>query len=256
MNKIFYYTSTGNSLDIAKEIQKKIGGELISIPQALKNGNFKYEGDKVGFIYPCYSFNTPTVVREFIENLKLNSNYIFSIMTYGNLGMGGMKAFENQCKKRNIKLDYTNQLLMVDNYLPMFDIEEQLAKLEEKNIGKNLEKIIEDLGNKVKRLEKANIGQRLLSKVLPKISNPIHQQFGRKFKVSEGCTKCQVCIKVCPVDNISLVEEKIKFSKKCIACFGCLNHCPVEAISFSKMKGTKRYRNENITIKEIIDSNI
>ena len=37
--KIFYYTATGNSLDVAK----RIGGQLYSIPQLLKENNYTVE---------------------------------------------------------------------------------------------------------------------------------------------------------------------------------------------------------------------
>ena len=38
--KIFYYTATGNSLDVAK----RIGGQLYSIPQLLKENNYNVVG--------------------------------------------------------------------------------------------------------------------------------------------------------------------------------------------------------------------
>ena len=44
--KILYFTGTGNSLYVAK----KIGGELISIPQAMKNKVFEYEDEKIGIV--------------------------------------------------------------------------------------------------------------------------------------------------------------------------------------------------------------
>ena len=49
--KIFYYTSTGNCLYVAKRMQEKIENcELISITKAIKSENFKINDDIVGFI--------------------------------------------------------------------------------------------------------------------------------------------------------------------------------------------------------------
>ncbi len=50
--KIFYFTSTGNCLYIAK----KFKAELYSIPQVLKGTQFEFEDDKIGIIVPCYGF--------------------------------------------------------------------------------------------------------------------------------------------------------------------------------------------------------
>ncbi len=42
---IFYFTATGNSLAVAK----RVGGELISIPKALKDGESGYEDIGVNY---------------------------------------------------------------------------------------------------------------------------------------------------------------------------------------------------------------
>ena len=82
--KVFYFTATGNSLDVAK----RFGGELYSIPKVLKGNEFDFEDEKIGIVFPCYAFAAPGIVREFIEKVTLKSPYIFAIMTYGN-SLGG-----------------------------------------------------------------------------------------------------------------------------------------------------------------------
>lgn len=77
------------------------------------------------------------------------------------------------------------------------------------------------------------------------------------FYVNEDCIKCSTCIKVCPRANVSYDKSKnIKFSKHCESCLSCVNNCPKTAI---KVKGDKnpssRFRNEHVSLKEIIESN-
>ncbi len=43
------------------------------------------------------------------------------------------------------------------------------------------------------------------------------------------CIKCDLCAKICPVDNLALVEDHISFSGHCIACMRCVHTCPVNA---------------------------
>ena len=45
---VLYFTATGNGLHLAKQI----GGDLVSIPQAIKEGNDKFADDKIGIISP------------------------------------------------------------------------------------------------------------------------------------------------------------------------------------------------------------
>ncbi len=45
------------------------------------------------------------------------------------------------------------------------------------------------------------------------------------------CTGCEACVDSCPVDAISMVNDKAKVSEDdCIDCGQCVDECPVEAI--------------------------
>lgn len=126
--KVFYFTATGNCLDVAK----RFGGELYSIPKVLKGNQFHFEDEKMGMLFPCYGFAAPNIVREFIEKITLKSPYIFVIMTYGNKLAGGVNWFVRFAKENNIHIQYADGLLMIDNYLPIFNIDKQ--KMKRKNI--------------------------------------------------------------------------------------------------------------------------
>ncbi len=56
----------------------------------------------------------------------------------------------------------------------------------------------------------------------------------------EKCTSCGLCVKLCPVGNITL-EDGIVFSDKCQLCMRCFSYCPTEAIGF-KNKQYLRYK--------------
>ncbi|MFA9377239.1 MAG: hypothetical protein ACERKZ_10870 [Lachnotalea sp.] len=76
---IFYFTSTGNCLEVAK----KIGGIQISIPSILKSGKLDFEDDKIGIVVPNYRGTLPIPVKEFLSKTQLKAEYIFGIITYG-----------------------------------------------------------------------------------------------------------------------------------------------------------------------------
>jgi ferredoxin len=255
MNKIFYFTSTGNSLYVAKEIQKRIGGEIISIPKALKEGRLEFSGDNIGIIYPCYELYAPSIVREFIEKSNIKGKYIFSIMSYGNMPLGGVEIFRRFCKQNGLNINYGNELSMVNNYLPMFDIDQQLDELDEKKIPENLNKIIDEVYREVEFIKESGLVAKFASSHAYKFFEGSRGKTPNKFKIEESCTKCEVCVKVCPVSNIKMVEGKLEFSDRCIACFACTHNCPTNSIRFSSEKSKTRFRNENIDLKEIIDSN-
>ena len=80
---IFYFTATGNSLAVAK----RVGGELISIPKALKDGESGYEDDDeddaIGFVFPDFDGSLPRIMTKFMKSKKFKADYFFAIATYG-----------------------------------------------------------------------------------------------------------------------------------------------------------------------------
>ena len=77
--KILYFTATGNSPYVAK----KLGGQLLSIPQLVKAKVDEIEDDAVGVVCPVYCGELPRMVREFLLKAKVRTNYFFFVLTYG-----------------------------------------------------------------------------------------------------------------------------------------------------------------------------
>ena len=49
---------------------------------------------------------------------------------------------------------------------------------------------------------------------------------------NQTCTGCEACIPECPVDAISMVDEKAVVNEsECTDCGACVPACPVEAIT-------------------------
>jgi len=250
--KIFYFTATGNSLYVAK----RIGEEVYSIPQMLKTGKGDFEDEAIGFVFPCYGLGIPRMVIDFIQRSHFKANYFFAIMTYGNMAAAGLRHLEKVASKANIHFNYTNEILMVDNYLPVFKMEDQLENEGSKKIEENLDKIVSDIISRQNRKTKKGIALAALSKVVYKIFVERKYDVGdNNFIVQENCTRCKICEKVCPKNNIK-VERKPEFLHKCDLCFACIHLCPQNAIHLKSEKSNARFINRNIKLKEIIDANI
>ena len=53
----------------------------------------------------------------------------------------------------------------------------------------------------------------------------------------EKCTGCNVCVEKCPVDVISMEDEKAKINmEECIHCGTCHSVCPQEAVRHDSEK--------------------
>jgi ferredoxin len=245
--KILYFTATGNNLYVAK----RIGDEYYSIPKLIKEGSFDFEDEKIGIIFPAYYIGVPKIVEEFLNKVRLKSKYIFGIATYGAFSGATTRHLLEIGKRNGIEFSYINEIVMVDNYLPGFDMNKQVQEQSKKNIEENLEKIIKDIEEGRKYIKKHTIIMEGIRVLADKFYD---NKFEKNFSVDNNCNGCKTCERVCPVDNIK-VDKKPVFNNNCQHCLACIHNCPKRAISIKKEKSKARFINKDITLKEIIDSN-
>lgn len=244
---IFYFTGTGNSLDIAKRMHK--GNEkLLSIAECLKNEEYEFtlnDNEKLGFIFPVYFYNVPNIVKNFISKLTIeNTSYTYSIITCGGGIAQTASVLNKELNKRNIKLNYVSKLLMPDNaliYYPIDDIQSNIKLL--KTSYEQLEKIKEDINC----LKEINFGPTIISDLVGSMYN--FSLSTHKFYIeTEKCISCKKCENSCPINAIKIINNKPTWVKeKCVKCLACINICPKEAIQYGKLtKKRHRYANPNI----------
>jgi len=245
---IFYFTATGNSLAVAKSI----GGTLVSIPQVIDSDDLHYIDDAIGVVFPIYRLAEPKMVRRFLGKAKFEADYLFAIGTYGNMSGAAMWNVQKQALKNGYHFHYVNDLLMVDNYLPMFEIDKQIARLPEKDTAQMTDKIANDIRQRKLMYAKATPASRTLTAVLdfamPKNKN------APRYIVDDKCVTCGICAQVCPAHNIT-VSDKVNFDNNCEQCYACIHLCPHNAIHLKNEKSNKRWRNPNVSLSEIIDAN-
>ena len=73
----------------------------------------------------------------------------------------------------------------------------------------------------------------------------------KAFYADQTCTGCGKCVKVCPLNNVTMNNKKPVWGKHCTHCMACICHCPAEAIEYGrKSVGKPRYCFENLGIEE------
>ena len=250
---ILYFTATGNSLYVAKQFKS----ELVSIPQAMKNGRYNFSDDAIGLVCPVFGHEMPPIVKRFLEKANLNAAYRFCILTYGRRNGGAAELAEQFLSSCGLTFDYIDIVLMADNFLPAFDMDEERGI--DKMVDEQLSVIIENIAAKKRYIRPSTEGDR-----------EAHQQFlGRKEKnpenydgrliiIGDGCIGCGICVKVCPTGNLYLENGIAKRkAEQCEFCLSCAHNCTVKAITFrnGEKNPNARYRNENVCLCEIIKAN-
>ena len=96
---LFYFTATGNSLYVAKQLEN----DPISIPQELRKANRHYISDSIGIVCPLFEFEIPKLVKDFIQGSSFETDYFYLLITYGHWQESGLCEYDHyarQCADR------------------------------------------------------------------------------------------------------------------------------------------------------------
>ena len=259
---IFYFSATGNTLWAAKRLAEATQEPLVFIPDEPAD-MCRYtlkEGERIGFCFPVHGWRPPTLVRDFVKRLEIEpseSHFCYALCTAGDNIGETIDIFNNELAKVGLKLDSACSLVMPESYvgLPFMDVDKpEKEKAKKEHAASVLEaftKSIVACERDVFTLVKGN-WPRINSRV---IGGYFHKRLitDKHFKVvSERCTKCGLCTRVCPVHNIDGgvgSEPSWKHSGACMTCFSCYHHCPHHAIEFgrqTKHKGQYYYKEPNV----------
>lgn len=250
---LFYFTATGNSLYVAKQLDD----DRISIAQAIHDREKRYAADKIGVVCPVFGHEVPELVREFLREAEFETDYFYLILTYGSRHGGAAELAERMLKGAGIHPAYINVVLMADNFLPAFDMKEE--KRMDKKVDAQIARIRADIGNRAAFIAPVTDADRAVhQEFLDRSAQMPKDAFADIYRVTDACIGCGICTKVCPKKCFRLDGQKSVWDPEgCMMCMACIHACPMTAIQMRiQEKNPKaRYRNENISICEIVDAN-
>lgn len=263
---IYYYSGCGDSRWVAQELAKRLGQELLFIPEELK-GNCLYtlKGDEpLGFVFPTYAWRPPQIVRQFVQKMRVDScnrsPYTFMVTTCGDSIGHADKIFARLLlRSLSLTLHAAYGITMPETYinLPGFHLD---SKEDEKNklalARTNLPTIASLLQREVREVNVVR-GKMpwLTSSVVAWLFEKLLMT-DRRFEVGNLCIGCGTCSKVCPVGNITLehvagrpqqqenedTPSRPQWHGNCLSCMACYHYCPVNAIHWGNAtKGKGQY---------------
>lgn len=251
--KIYFFSGTGNSLHVAKEIGKKVSNsEVIPITSLLGEDRVK-AGQKTGLVFPVHLAMAPAPVVEFVKKLDLiDTEYIFAVATRAGSQHRAFKDLENILTHQNMRLDSCFTLNMGSNdpkfkgWKPATSAELERIDIE---INRSMDSIAKTVINNEKYIEK-DVGYTtnmpffpLLSIFLPVLG----KFFSVEFYSDGNCSGCGTCSRICPSNRINVVDGRSTWMEdvQCYFCNACLNFCPETAVQIRSTRIFKSHTPEN-----------
>ena len=251
---VFYFTATGNSLYAARQLDKN----TVSIPQVMRCKSLRrFSDEAIGVVYPIYGHRPPKLVERFLREVTLDTPYLYIIPTYGARHANAVEIASDICREAGKAPAYIRTLLMADNYLPAFDMDEQRAL--DKDVDGQLAGIKADLAARKHYIEPVTDADRAAHANFLKYEAalPADTLSGLVY-ATEKCVGCGVCSRVCPGGCIRMENGRASFDyANCQGCLACAHACTQRAIALRipDMNPDARYRNGHVTLQDIIYAN-
>jgi flavodoxin len=271
--EIYYFSGTGNSLFVAKEIAGGLGGKPIPVSSVINKETINIEAEAVGIVFPVYyatnDCGIPLIISRFIHKLEnLRSKYVFAVCTCGNMPGSTIQGLAKLVKFQGGELAAGFTFKMNNKTLTQAKQEKALAYQKEK-----LHAICEYVSARKKgRLETRGIMRKIVlapllylaikpafSRRYRKLSGSPRMPFkaliplaDKSFKVDAKCVGCATCAKVCPLENIKIVNDKPEWQHHCETCLACYSWCPQEAIVGEIVSYNERYHHPSVKLSQML----
>jgi len=247
MMVMIYFSGTGNSKYIAELFSEKMGISCYSIEDDVNFEELINSKETIGFCYPIYYSRVPKILREFVSKHMnaLKNKKLIIFCTQQILSGDGTRAFTDLFDKSYIQVIYTEHFFMPSNIFPIITNQEKIAKYVNKAKHK-MQRVCQDIKTgKVKR-RGFNIGSRALGLIQAPLLSPCERKASNSIKITEDCTKCGLCVSICPMNNFTIENNAVKHNHNCTMCARCVNKCPNKAVMvFFNGKVKKQYPGVN-----------
>lgn len=245
--EIYYFSGTGNSLHIAKELQKRIpGSSTIPIVKLLQQDKINTLGKAIGIVFPVHALTIPIAVKRFLKKADMHqAEYIFAIATRYGTVFAGFDKIDKILKRKNKRLDAHFILNMFHN-----DCREKGFKVPTKTDISNLESTLQERLDTIQKIiagrepsrEEDNeftldVGPLLEKAVIAGMDISEHIGGVNYFCADDKCSGCGICEKVCLSQKINMQGERPVWQKKtlCYMCFACVNFCPRQSVQINDL---------------------
>ena len=290
---IYYFTGTGNSLAIARELAAPLNADLRAMKNATEGGVPEVpRGASLGIVFPAYNHRIPYIVKRFAAMLRgVEAGYIFAVCTYGDSPCVALEYLSGLLAAEGLRLNAGFGVKMPYNYVrpseglagvfKPFVLGEETDEERRRLFSEASRKVhticaavhskangpIEAEHQKIEHaVDFFNLRETLQKQVWLRIGGyrgktdlpclESIQLMDHGFSHDERCRRCGTCAKVCPVGNITMTEGGPVWQHRCEQCFACLQWCPASALQFgSGTVGRTRYHHPDVTLSDMLQCN-
>jgi len=244
--KLVYFSPTKTTEKILQNIAA--GMEIGDIERYdLTTAEIKHTEITSGLVIigaPVYSGRLPAKAVHRFQQLRANNIPAVVVVLYGNRKYeDALLELRNLTEELGFKPiaggafigehSFSNTVMPIAEGRPD-SVDVKLAQ----EFGEKIQCLLDDIDS-TNNLSPLELPGNIPYKELTESSSPLVMWKIAPYTDMELCTKCGICLNVCPTDSITLNETIQTNPNTCIRCCACIKYCPPHARYFTDL-GTKR----------------
>lgn len=249
---IITFSGTGNSLMVARELQKHLGGELLNLTgELLQKPSSQVveiaETEKqVVWVFPVYSWGVPPVVERFLRRAKVKGAHgvsHFLVCTCGD----DTGYTDNQWRKligrRGWNPRGSFSVQMPNTYVLMKGFDVDSPELAAAKIAAMPQRVAAIASAINRGFSESDMVRGSMAWLKTYVVYPFFKRFCMSpapFHSTDACVGCGQCSRTCPMGNITLSpSQRPQWGNRCALCLRCYHICPRHAVAYGKETATK-----------------
>lgn len=243
---ILYFSGTGNSEYVAKMMAEEMNDEVLNLFEKIRDHDYSEMNSQKPWIIvtPTYAWRIPRIVNDWIYKTIFKGNQdIYFVMTCGGAIGNAEHYLHKLCQQKDLQLKGCFEVIMPENYIALFNTPSipEIDEILEKAKKRILEVVMTIQENRDIQKHSLTLKDRLNSSIINELFYPMFVH-AKKFHTTDQCVACGKCVKVCPLKNIQMNQDKPIWGEHCTHCMACISYCPYEAIEYGKNSiGKVRY---------------
>lgn len=253
--RLYYYSGTGNSLWVARQLAARLDGEVELDPLRADCRLPDTPCDRSGLVFPVHMWGVPRRVVEFVSQFAGQPDgYYFAVAVNAGQVAASLLQLQKLLQARGCSLQAGFGMLSPSNYI-IWNGAESVAK--QQKLFAQAEQKLDRIAVLVRDLASAPIEQgpwwqNPFLSFAYKFAFPKVAAMDKDFWTEETCNSCGLCARVCPADNIHLESGRPAWQHRCEQCLACIQWCPQQAVQYGKKTaGKQRYHHPAVSVADM-----